>query len=151
MSLQIRVRFEGNQPEAEYESNLISHAYALFESVRGELDAPNFLATPWTTNEEDLLDALEEEMGDEPEDFEAFEAFEEEQENELGRRGTFMPVTEFLDAVGSYRAHFEARRGETVALDERHEATTDDLVIDLAALEEELARNKRGRVRLVIG
>lgn len=151
MSLQLTIRFHGNQPTCEYETNLLSHAYGLLESLTGETGAANFLAKDYTDNEEDLLEAIEEDIGEEPEDFEAYEAYEQQVEDELGRRGSFSPVAELLEIVSAWLAFFQGRAGESFDLDGRRHAQAEDIVADLQALSAALQSAPEGRARFVIG
>ena len=88
MSQQLRIRFYQNNPPSEYESNLLSKSFELFESLKDSLETVNFLAVPMTSNEEELTEIIEEEFGGEPEG-DDWEEFEENVERELGLRGEF--------------------------------------------------------------
>lgn len=151
MSLQLTIRFEGNDPDNGYESNLLSHAFDLLESLAEEAGALNFLAVPWTTNEEDIDEEIEDDLGEEPEGLEAYEEYERQLEAERGRRGEFFPVEDLVNAAEAWLAFFDARGDETFQLDARRNTLASDLVLDLRDVLDALALAPKSRARFVIG
>ena len=149
MSLQLTVRFFENSPESEYESNLVSHCFELFESMSEKLDTKNFLAMPYTTNEEELYDLIEDELGGEPED-DGFDEFEEKIEEKLAIRGDFFPVSELLNYVMAYRSYFYSNMSETFDLGNNRNVKGELLVEDLGNLKEELERQPDGKARFTL-
>lgn len=149
MSLQLSVRFFEGSLKSEYESNLLSHCYELFESVKDLLGVPNFLAEPFTSNEEELYEQIEEELGGEP-DGDGFDEFEENIENELGVRGQFFPVSELINSISAYREYFQSKSKVTFDLGYNRNAGGNSLVEDLSYLQEELERLPDGKARLVL-
>jgi hypothetical protein len=149
MSQQLRVRFYGNRPESEYESNLISKAFDLFESLKDSLGVANFLAVPMTSNEEDLMEIIEEELGGEPDDY-GWEEFEENVERKLGTRGDFFSASELIETVRVYRDYFGTHSQEIFNLRFGRHTSGQLIAEDLRNLENELAASPSGRARFVI-
>ena len=149
MSLQLKVRFYENFPKSDYESNLVSRCFELFDSVKDRLGVVNFLAVPFTSNEDELYDQIEEDLGGEP-DGEGFDEFEENMEKELGVRGDFFPISDLLISVCAYREHFQSKSAETFDLGYNRSAQGKLIAEDLGYLQEELERLPEGNARLTI-
>jgi hypothetical protein len=149
MSLQFRVRFFQNDPASEYESNLLSHCFELFDGLKATLGIENFLAVPYTINEEELYDAIEEELGGEPED-EDFDEFEENIERELALRGDFFSVSELLTLLSGYLTYFQANSSQTFELSPNRRAEGRVIAEDLSGLKNELQRSYEGQARFIL-
>ncbi len=149
MSQQLRIRFYQNNPPSEYESNLLSKSFELFESLKDSLETVNFLAVPMTSNEEELTEIIEEEFGGEPEG-DDWEEFEENVERELGLRGEFFLVRELQQAVTAYREYFRRYSEKSFAFGFNHQANGELFAEDLENLEKELEKSPSGRARFVI-
>lgn len=131
MSQQLTIRFYGNQPESDYESNLLSKGFDLLESLKDSLGAANFLAAPMTSNEEELIEIIEEELGGEPDDEDEYDEFEENIEKELGIRGEFFSASGLLEIVRTYQNYFNERSTESFDLASNRHTTGESLAEDL--------------------
>jgi hypothetical protein len=149
MSQQVSIRFAENQYQSDYESNLLSRCYDLFDSLKASLEVDNFLSFPMTTNEEELRENLEEELGEEPEG-DDWEEYEERLEELLGQRGDFYPVSELIEAVKLYQDYFHLHLEETFQLTAHHQTTGQMLYEDLKELQDQLDQSPLASARLVI-
>jgi hypothetical protein len=146
MSLQLRVRFYENSPEANYETSLVSRCFDLFDGIKESIASENFLAAPYTSNEEELYDLIEEELGGEPDD-DGLEEFEETIEKELALRGEFFPVSELLRYVSAFQKYFESNSEESFDLGSNRKAEGKAIAEDLQHLQKELERGKDRKAR----
>ncbi|MCM1981609.1 hypothetical protein [Lyngbya confervoides] len=154
MSMQLSVRFYANLPESQYESNLLSHCYDLFEEVKDLLGVQNILAVPFTIHEEELYEQIEADLGGEPEeetDAEGFDTFEETLETELSVRGEFFSLSDLRSSVLAYREYFQLQSDETFDLGYNRSTCGKLIAEDLGSLQQELERLPEGKARLVIG
>lgn len=149
MSQQLRIRFYQNNPPTEYESNILSQSFTLFESLKDSLGVINFLAVPMTSNEEELTEIIEEELGGEPEG-DDWEEFEENVEEELGLRGEFFPVSQLRQIVAAYEDYFRRYREKSFDFGFNHQGKGELFAEELNNLAEELAKLPSGRARFVI-
>lgn len=153
MSMQFSVRFYEKFPESEYESNLLPHCFDLFEGIKDLLGVNNFLAVPFTINEEELYAQIEAALGGEPDedDEDSFDEFEENIEKELALRGAFFPLADLRQSIVAYREYFQSKSGETFDLSHNRRADGKRIAEDLGDLQQELERLPDGQARFVIG